>query len=68
MELYDVAYIDTQAIDKDPVNKNPRKLLHLVEKHLNAKIQDGHHSSIIDARATLALFLNWSLNIIWKNV
>ena len=29
----------------------------LVEKHLNAEIQEGHHSSIIDARASLALFL-----------
>lgn len=34
-----------------------KKLRHLVNNHLNAKIQDGHHSSIIDARCTLALFL-----------
>jgi len=33
-----------------------RKLKELSEEFLNAKIQEGHHSSIIDARAALALY------------
>lgn len=33
-----------------------RKLKELCEEFLNAKIQEGHHSSIIDARAALALY------------
>jgi len=33
-----------------------RKLKELAEEFLNAKIQCGHHSSIIDARAALALY------------
>jgi len=33
-----------------------RKLKDLSEEFLNAKIQDGHHSSVIDARAALALY------------
>jgi hypothetical protein len=28
----------------------------LAEEFLNAKIQEGHHSSIIDARTALALY------------
>lgn len=53
--IYNVSYIDTQGIDR--FNNQARKLSVLVEKHLNAQIQKGHHSAIIDARATLALFL-----------
>lgn len=33
-----------------------RKLKHLAADFLNAKIQEGHHSSVIDARAALALY------------
>ena len=33
-----------------------RKLKELSEDFLNAKIQQGHHSSIIDARVALALY------------
>lgn len=33
-----------------------RKLKELSEEFLNAQIQDGHHSSVIDARAALALY------------
>ncbi len=33
-----------------------RKLKDLAEEFLNARIQQGHHSSIIDARAALALY------------
>lgn len=33
-----------------------RKLKDISAEFLNAKIQDGHHSSIIDARAALALY------------
>ena len=33
-----------------------RKLKEISEEFLNAKIQEGHHSSIIDARAALALY------------
>ena len=57
LDIFDVTYICTQVIDQDPFRKQPKKLKHLVQKYLNAQIQDGHHSSIIDARATLALFL-----------
>ena len=33
-----------------------RKLKELADEFLNAKIQQGHHSSIIDARVALALY------------
>jgi hypothetical protein len=33
-----------------------RKLKDLAEQFLNAKIQEGHHSSVIDARTALALY------------
>ena len=33
-----------------------RKLKDLAGEFLNAKIQSGHHSSVIDARAALALY------------
>lgn len=33
-----------------------RKLKELADEFLNAKIQQGHHSSIIDARIALALY------------
>ena len=33
-----------------------KKLQQLCSEELNAKIQEGNHSSIIDARAAMALF------------
>jgi len=57
LQISDVPYYCTQLIDRDPQYNQTRKLKVLVEKHLNAEIQEGHHSSIIDARASLALFL-----------
>jgi hypothetical protein len=33
-----------------------RKLKDLAGEFLNALIQDGHHSSVIDARSALALY------------
>lgn len=58
MGIYDVPYIDTQAIDKFLEGAHQtKKLKVLCEKYLNAQIQEGHHSSIIDARSSLALFL-----------
>ena len=57
MGIYDVPYYDTHIIDREPTYNNTRKLKTLSEKHLNAQIQEGHHSSIIDSRASLALFL-----------
>ena len=58
LKLIDVPYICTAQIEmsEDGLHQM-KKLKHLVASHLNAKIQDGHHSSIIDARCTLALFL-----------
>lgn len=57
MRIADVPYYCTQQIDKDPVLHQSKKLKDLCKKHLNATIQEGHHSSIIDSRASLALFL-----------
>lgn len=36
--------------------KEKRKLKELAAEFLNAHIQDGHHSSVIDARIALALY------------
>jgi len=57
MGVYDVPYYCTQVIDQDTEGSHTKKLKHLCDKYLNASIQEGHHSSIIDSRATLALFL-----------
>ena len=57
MGIGGVPFLCTQNIDKDPLLHQSKKLKTLSEKYLNAKIQEGHHSSIIDARACLALFL-----------
>jgi hypothetical protein len=54
LDLQHTLYQCTQVIDQTP---NTRKLKDLASKHLNALIQQGHHSSIIDARSSLALFL-----------
>lgn len=54
--LVDVPYVCTSKIDVSAMYQ-ARKLKDLCADHLNAEIQTGHHSSIIDARASLALFL-----------
>jgi hypothetical protein len=46
-----------QMIESDRLQK--RKLKELAAEFLNAKIQTGHHSSIIDARVALALYRNF---------
>lgn len=63
MDIYDVPYICTLVVDSistdsshHPYRHQCRKLKDLCKKYLNAKIQEGHHSSIIDSRACLALF------------
>lgn len=40
-----------------------RKLKELSGDFLNAKIQEGHHSSIIDARCALALYRRFQTEI-----
>ena len=40
-----------------------RKLKDLSEEFLNAEIQTGHHSSIIDARVALALYRTFQMEI-----
>jgi hypothetical protein len=44
-----------------------RKLKELADEFLNAKIQEGHHSSIIDARVALALYRTFQLFIEKEN-
>lgn len=46
-----------KIIESDKLQK--RKLKELAADFLNAKIQTGHHSSIIDARIALALYRNF---------
>lgn len=57
MILEKVKYIDTTnfKFKSDQVGET-KKLSELVKVHLNAKIQDGTHSSLIDARSAMALF------------
>ena len=57
LKIKDVPYYNTHVIDYNSVLHHFRKLKDLSFKYLNASIQEGHHSSIIDARASLALFL-----------
>ena len=53
MEIAGVNYIDTAlAID----SKQPKKLKEVAKQRLNASIQEGTHSSIVDARTALAIF------------
>jgi DNA polymerase III epsilon subunit-like protein len=54
LKLYECHFIDTQ--DFYPVGL-PRKLSLLSERELNARIQEGKHSSVIDCRAALGIFL-----------
>lgn len=61
--LGEVDYIDTGFFLDQELSeleqfqtRNPRKLKDLTSEYLNAKIQDSCHSSIIDARASMALF------------
>ena len=54
LKLYECHFIDTQ--DFYPTGL-PRKLSLLSERELNARIQEGKHSSVIDCRAALGIFL-----------
>ncbi len=54
--IADVPYICTSKIDLNALHQ-ARKLKDLSKKYLNADIQNGNHSSIVDSRCTLALFL-----------
>ncbi len=54
--IVDVAYLCTSKIDLNSLHQ-AKKLKDLSKKYLNAEIQNGNHSSIIDSRCTLALFL-----------
>jgi hypothetical protein len=55
MGIGGVPFLCTQNIDRAPGGS--KKLKTLSQQYLNASIQEGHHSSIIDARASLALFI-----------
>jgi hypothetical protein len=46
-----------KIIECDKMQK--RKLKELAADFLNARIQTGHHSSIIDARVAMALYRNF---------
>lgn len=46
-----------RLIESDKLQK--RKLKELAADFLNARIQTGHHSSIIDARVAMALYRNY---------
>ena len=46
-----------------PFGAKKRKLKDLASEFLNASIQTGHHSSIIDARVSLALYRTFQLSI-----
>ena len=48
---------------KFSVEGGKRKLKDLSEEFLNAEIQTGHHSSIIDARVALALYRTFQMEI-----
>jgi len=43
--------------------KQKRKLKELAQDYLNADVQSGHHSSIIDARVALALYRKYQNDI-----
>ena len=49
-----VRYIDTELYSA--VSQKKEKLRDLAREHLNAEIQHGYHSSVIDARAAMAFF------------
>ena len=53
-----VPYVDTAFFEDSETQraKDTPGLKMLCHKYLNARIQEGWHSSIIDARATMALF------------
>ena len=55
--LVGIPYIDTG--DLLLLTQKKQSLAHLCEQHLNVRIQMDSHSSIQDARATMALFLHF---------
>jgi hypothetical protein len=50
------SFNDSPSSNSSDLRPQKRKLKDLAEEFLNASIQDGHHSSVIDARAALALY------------
>ncbi len=54
LKLSECHFLDTQDFYPGTL---PRKLSLLAERELNARIQDGTHSSVIDCRAALGIFL-----------
>lgn len=62
--LSDLYYVDTQRFYGP---EQPKGLKDLGESVLNVKIQEGIHSSIIDARVSLALFLANERNIEYRD-
>ena len=61
--MNNVRYIDTGSFEDrgkpeeiEFKRSNPRKLKDLVAQYLNATIQEGTHSSVIDARSSMGLF------------
>lgn len=58
LKLHNIKYIDTSNIKhKSDQGTKLKSLKHLSEEFLGWSIQDKFHSSIIDALATMALFL-----------
>jgi hypothetical protein len=53
-DMGEVTYVDVSKYNSD----KQKGLKTLAEEHLNANIQSHFHSSIIDARTAMALFLN----------
>ena len=49
-----VRFIDTEVYSA--VSRKKQSLRELSREHLNADIQQGHHSSVVDARAAMAFF------------
>ncbi|CDW76131.1 rna exonuclease 4 [Stylonychia lemnae] len=54
MGIANVQFIDTSTLEDQ---KQPQKLRALAREKLNAKIQNHLHSSVIDARASMAIFM-----------
>jgi hypothetical protein len=58
--LKNARYIDTTNIRHKSDQKGKiRKLKDLVKEYLCLEIQDGTHSSVVDAKAAMALFLHF---------
>lgn len=65
-EEYKCQYRDVSCFSlfqKMTPESGKRKLRELAQEFLNAKVQVGHHSSIIDARVALALYRTFQMDI-----